>query len=217
MSATEPTEPVMPEIDPILVLCHTFFYDAFSPRMPIDLKNFMPWKSSRFNTNFKSSRFVTDFIIERSADLPIGVHAVFTSQKVFDKFARSFLGEDKFERCFLEEDPPVNDIELVNVLYSAIKVVEQENINQLSDDEGILSICGSIYNLNSAFAPILVSNKPSIEEIAQNFYKDKKGKSIPIPFRILTTEETERLIRDKYPTMSAIIDQEIKQSKYYSV
>lgn len=190
----------------ILVLCHTFFHDAFRPQKPIDAKKFIAWKSSRF---------VANFIIERSADLPIGIHFAFTSQRAFDEFATSFL----------DGNPSTYDVELVNVLYNSIKVFDNEELNKLSDDESVIAICNEIYTFNREFPPILVSNKPSKKEIAESFYRGKKeiakhfhkGKKekVEIPFPILTTEAMEKHLHDTYPEISEKIDEEIEKSGYY--
>jgi len=199
--------PKPPQQKEILVLCHTFFHDAFRPQKPIDVKKFLAWKSSRF---------VADFIIERSADLPIGTHFAFTSQNAFDEFASSFLAGR----------PSTCDIELVNVLYNSMKVVDNVELNELSDDESVIAICNEIYTFNRAFLPILVSNKPSKIEIAESFYskgkkepvkRSRKGKieKIEIPFPILTTEAMETHIHYAYPEIAKKIDEEIEKSGYY--
>jgi hypothetical protein len=191
----------------ILVLCHTFFHDAFRPQKPIDVVKFIAWKSSRF---------VANFIIERSADLPIGTHLAFTSKKAFDEFATSFL----------EGNPSTYDVELVNVLYNSMKICDNEELNKLSDDDGVIAICNEIYTFNRAFLPILVSNKPSKKEVAEIFYskgkkvivkRSRKGKieKVEIPFPILTTEAMENHLHYAYPEISRKIDEEIEKSGYY--
>jgi len=149
-----------------------------------------------------SSRFVTNFIIERQAGLPEGIKFATTSKQAFDTFVSKFH----------EESPSVKQLEIVSVLRNAILIAEHPSINNLSIDESVLVICDIVYS-RSNFPMILISNIPKTTEKAETFYR-KKDPNASIPFPIYTAEETESFLHGRYPDLSAIIDEKIKISKF---
>ena len=124
----------------VLVLCHSFFHDAFRTQSQVDAKVYKAWKSSRF---------VANFIIERQAELPEGSQFATTSQIVFNSFSTKFL----------DGKPSPKLREIVEILHNSIYVVEHPSVNKVSLDDSVFVICDTLFS-RSNFTPILVSNIP---------------------------------------------------------
>ncbi len=180
----------------ILVLCHSFFHNAFRPQKPVDAEKFEVWRSSRF---------IVNLIIEKYAELPEGYYFAVTSLKAFNEFAEKFLSEN----------PSYQNVELVQSLYYAIMVVKSETYNKLSTDEGVIAICDTLHS-RSPYTPILVSNVKKKKRFAEDFYNklEHQAKEVKIPFPIYTIGETEAHLRAKYPDLCEIIDLKTEKSGY---
>lgn len=178
-----------PEI--ILVLCHSFFHDAFRVQRPIDSTKYKVWMSSRF---------VANLIIERQAELPEGLSFAVTSRQVFDDFALKFHGEK----------PSRKQKETVDILRNSIYVIDRPSITALSIDESVLVICDTLYS-RSNYAPILVTNIPKKVERAEEFYhkKDPKAK---IPYPIYTAIQAEPFLRGRFPELCKLVDKRLSTS-----
>jgi len=173
-----------PEI--ILVLCHSFFHDAFRVQRPIDSMKFKIWRSSRF---------VANFIIEKQAELPESSSFAVTSKQVFDDFALKFHGDK----------PSNKQRETVKILRNSIYVVDGPSINKLSIDESILVICDTLYS-RSNYGPILVSNIPKKRVKAEAFYH-KKDPEAKIPYQIYSVIESEAYLRGKFPELCKLVEE----------
>jgi len=178
-----------PEI--ILVLCHSFFHDAFRLQRPVNSIKFQFWASSRF---------VANLIIERQAELPEGSPFAVTSKQVFDSFALKFHGEK----------PSAKQKEIVDILHNSIYVIGHPSINTLSIDDSVLVICDTLYS-RSNYEPILVSNIPKKREKAEEFYhkKDPKAK---IPYPIYSVVKAEPYLRGRFPELCKLVDKRIGNS-----
>jgi len=175
-----------PEV--ILVLCHSFFHDAFRVQRPVDAMKFKIWSSSRF---------VANFIIEKQAELPESSSFAVTSKQVFDHFAIKFHGDK----------PSNKQRETVEILRNSIYVVDGPSINKLSIDESILVICDTLYS-RSNYEPILVSNIPKKRVKAEAFYH-KKSPEAKIPYPIYSVIESEAYLRGKFPELCKLVDERI--------
>ncbi len=173
-----------PEI--ILVLCHSFFNDAFRVQRPVDAMKFKIWSASRF---------VANFIIEKQAELPESSSFAITSKKVFDDFAFRFHGDE----------PSAKQIETVEILRNSIYVVDRSSINNLSIDESVFVISDTLYS-RSNYAPILVSNIPKKRVKAEAFYH-KRDPQAEIPFPIYDVIETEAYLRGRFPELFKLVDE----------
>jgi hypothetical protein len=179
----------VPEI--ILVLCHSFFHNAFRVHRPVDAAKFKIWSSSRF---------VANFIIEKQAELPEGSSFAVTSKQVFDSFALKFHGEK----------PSVKQRETVDILRNSIYVLDHPSVNKLSIDDSVLVICDTLYS-RSNYAPILVTNIPKKIEKAEKFYH-KKDSAAEIPYPIYNVVEAESFLRDRYTELCRLVDNRIRNS-----
>ena len=168
----------------ILVLCHSFFHEAFRP-FELTSKVYKFWKSSFW---------VASFIVERQAELPEGFNFAVTSKQAFDEFATKFLGEK----------PSIKQKETVEILRNSIEVIDGPSITNLSLDDSVFVICDTLYN-RSSYAPILISNVPSEEEKAEAFYS-KKDPNARIPFPIFNAIIAESYLRGTFPELSRIVD-----------
>jgi hypothetical protein len=173
----------------ILVLCHSFFYEAFSIIRPLNEDVYKSWMSSRF---------IANFIIERQAELSEGVMFAGTSKQVFDNFSHKFLGQK----------PSLKQRETVNILRNSIYVVDHPYTNKLSLDESVFVICDIVYSSSNSM-PILVSNIPAKQEKAEAFYQ-KKNPEAKIPFPILNPAYTEAFLKDKFPTICKSVEERIR-------
>lgn len=173
----------------ILVLCHSFFHNAFRPHKPVSPAVFKTWMSSRF---------VANLIIEKQAELPEGSQFAVTSKQVFDSFAIKFHGEK----------PSVKQRETVDILRNSIYVLDHPSIRELSIDESILVICDTLYS-RSSYAPMLVSDIPKKVKKADEFYKKKDSKA-KIPYPIYTAVEAEFILRGRFPELCASVDERTK-------
>lgn len=173
------------ESDIILVLCHSFFHNAFRIQRPVDAIKYKVWESSRF---------IANLIIERQAELPKGFPFATTSKQVFDDFKAKFQGDR----------PSAKLIETVEILRNSIDVIDRPSINKLSIDDSVLVICDTLYSLSS-YKPILISNIPKKVEIAENFYR-KKDITANIPYPIMSTIEAESFLREKFSELSKLVD-----------
>ena len=175
----------------ILVLCHSFFHDAFRPQRPL---------SSAIYKNWMSSRFVANLIIERQAELPEGSIFAVTSKQVFDGFASKFHGEK----------PSAKQKETVEILRNSIYVVDGAAIGNLPIDDSVFVICDTLYS-RSNYEPILVTNIPKKVEKAEEFYhkKDTKAK---IPYPIYSAVQVEPFLRGRFPELCTLVDKRLKNS-----
>jgi len=172
----------------ILVLCHSFFHDAFRLQRPIDTMKFKIWVSSRF---------VANLIIERQAEFPEGSSFAITSQQVFNDFASKFHGEK----------PSAKQKETVAILRNSICVINAPSVIGLSIDDSVLVICDTLYS-RSNYTPILVSNIPKKREKAEEFYHKKDPKAM-IPYPIYSVIEAEPYLRGRFPELCKLVDERI--------
>jgi hypothetical protein len=179
----------VPASEIILVLCHSFFHDAFRVQRPVDATKFKIWMSSRF---------VANLIIEKQAELPEGSPFAVTSKQVFDDFASKFY----------EENPSPKQKETVEILRNSIYIIDAPSITKLSIDESILVICDTLYS-RSNYDPILVSNIPKKGEKAEEFYRKKDPKA-KIPYPIYGVVEAEPFLRGRFPELCRLVDQRIR-------
>ena len=177
------------QAEAILVLCHSFFHDAFRIQRPVKTEQIEVWKSARF---------VANFIIEKKAELPECSTFAITSKKVFQSFAAKFHGDK----------PSQKQKEMVDILRNSIFVTESLPIDNLSLDEGVFAICDTLYS-RSSYSPILVSNIPKKKEQAEAFYQ-KKNPEAKIPFPIYSVAEAEYFLRGRFPELCADVDSRIK-------
>lgn len=175
----------------ILVLCHSFFHDAFRLQKPL---------SPPIYKNWTSSRFVANLIIERQAGLPEGSVFAVTSIQVFDSFASKFHGDN----------PSPKQKETVQILHNSMSVINAPAINNLSIDDSVFVICDTLYS-RSSYEPILVTSIPKKVEKALEFYhkKDPKAK---IPYQIYSAVEMEPFLRGKFPELCNLVDERLKKS-----
>jgi hypothetical protein len=182
----------VPSLEIILVLCHSFFHDAFRTQRPVNETKFKIWMSSRF---------VANFIIERQAELPEGSSFAVTSKQVFDDFACKFYGGK----------PSVKQKEVVDILRNSIYVIDHPSITKLSIDDSVLVICDTLYS-RSNYTPILVSNIPKTIIKVEDFYH-KKDPATNIPYRIYTTVQAEPFLRGRFPELCKLVDERIRKSE----
>jgi len=175
----------------VLVLCHSFFHDAFRPHKPLDSNVFKTWTSSRF---------VANLIIEKQARLSEGSFFAFTSKQVFDSFASKFEGDK----------PSAKLIETVQILHNSMYVVGGNALKNLSDDDSVFVICDILYS-RSNYKPILVSDIPKKVEKAEAFYH-KQDANAKIPYPICNAIEVELILRDKFPELCNLVDRRLKKS-----
>jgi hypothetical protein len=168
----------------ILVLCHSFFHEAFRP-LELTPEVYKFWKSAVF---------VASIIVERQAELPEGAQFAITSKQVFDSFKVKFLGDK----------PSPRRIETVEILRNSLDVIDRPSIAKLSVDDSVFVICDTLYN-RSSYAPILISNIPKKEGKAESFYR-KKDPDAKIPFPIFNTITTESYLRGRFPELSRLVD-----------
>jgi hypothetical protein len=178
--------------DIILVLCHSFFHDAFRLQMPVNAAKFATWRSSHF---------VANLIIEKQAEIPEGTYFTITSKQVFDDFASKFEGEK----------PSPRQKETVEILRNSIAIIEGASIINLSLDDSVFAICDTLYS-RSNYAPLLISDIPKKKEKAEAFYQKKNPKA-KIPFPIYTVAETELFLRGRFPDLSASVDERIRNTE----
>ena len=175
----------------VLVLCHSFFHDAFRPHKPLDSNVFKTWTSSRF---------VANFIIEKQARLSEGSFFAFTSKQVFDSFALKFEGDKPSDKL----------IETVQMLHNSMFVVGGNALKDSSDDDSVFVICDILYS-RSDYKPILVSNIPKKVEKAEAFYHKKDAKA-KIPYPICDVMQTESILRERFPELCTFVDERLKRS-----
>jgi hypothetical protein len=168
----------------ILVLCHSFFHEAFRP-LELTPEVYKFWKSATF---------VASIIIERQAELPEGAQFAVTSKQVFDSFKAKFLGDK----------PSQKRIETVEILRNSIEVIDRPSIANLSIDDSVFVICDTLFN-RSSYAPILISNVQKKEAKAEEFYR-KKDQNAKIPFPIFNTIIAESYLRGRFPDLSRLVD-----------
>jgi hypothetical protein len=173
----------------ILVLCHSFFHDAFCIQRPLNETLFKNWLSSRF---------VANLIIERQAELPEGSAFAVTSEQVFSSFASKFHGQN----------PSYRQKELVNILRNSIYVINSPSLGKLTIDDSVLVICDTLYS-RSNYTPILVTNIPKKREKAAEFYH-KKDSDAKIPYQIYTAGEAEPFLRGRFPELVTSVDKRMK-------
>lgn len=183
-----------PSVQPrkiILVLCHSFFHDAFRVEKPL---------TSAVYKNWLASRFVANLIIERQAELPEGSNFAVTSKQVFDNFASKFHGDN----------PSTKQKETVEILHSSIYVVEGSAIGNLSIDDSVLVICDTLYSLSN-FEPKLITSIPKKIGKAEEFYH-KKDPNAKIPYLIYNAVQAELFLRGRFPELCALVDERLKDS-----
>lgn len=148
--------------------------------------------------NHGNPYFVTNFIIERQAELPENSQFATTSKKAFDSFALKFIGRK----------PSDKQKKAATLLGNSLYIVVHPSISKLSLHEGVLVICDTLYS-RSKYKPILVSNIPKKVELAEVFYH-KKDSATKIPYPIYDTIETEAFLRKTFPDLSKLVDARIK-------
>lgn len=170
------------EGDPVLVLCHTIFHDAFRWQKDTDPKKVETWMRTRF---------VMNFIIEKKAESPKLDIAV-TSKPAFDNFAEKVL----------EEGLPKDEYELIGVLKNSLLVVDETEVTDLGKDESVIAICDTLYS-RSKYRPLLVTNASGKKEYAESFYEDS-GIDLEeegIPFRIVGVKEAKDILEENFPAL----------------
>lgn len=184
------------ESEAILVLCHSFFHDAFRPQKPVDAEKIKMWISSRF---------ITNFILEKQAETPEESAFAVTSRSAFDSFVNTFLSEN----------PSINLVEIVAILSNAIYIAEAKSFNQLPIDEGVIAICDTLYS-RSNYAPILVTNIPKKVSMVEDFYAKStpEREKVKIPFPIYRTVEAEMFLRGRFSELCKAVDKRIEESGY---
>jgi hypothetical protein len=173
----------------ILVLCHSFFHNAFRLQRPVDGVKFKIWTSSRF---------IANLIIERQAELPEGCIFAVTSKQVFESFSQKFLGDKPSDKL----------IEAVEILRNSLTIAQGSAISNLSIDDSVFVICDTLFS-RSTYEPVLVSDIPKKEEKAKEFYQ-KKDPNVVIPYHIYTVVEVEVFLRGSFQDLSAIVDERMK-------
>jgi hypothetical protein len=173
----------------ILVLCHSFFHDAFRVQKPVTPDLFRNWLSSRF---------VANLIIERQAELSEGSTFAVTSLQAFTTFALKFHGDK----------PSYRQKELVEILSNSICVIDAPSVTKLSVDDSVLVICDTLYS-RSKYTPILVTSIPKKREKAEEFYR-KKEPDAKIPYQIYTPAEAEIYLRGSFPELAALVEKRMK-------
>jgi hypothetical protein len=168
----------------VLVLCHSVFHDAFRLRA-LSTKTVGAWKSSRF---------IANFIILQKAEKPDCIFAI-TSKQALAHFAVRFLGEK----------PSQKQKEIVLALGSSLIIVDNASIQKLDVDDSVIVLCDIWYSFSN-FVPILVSNIPKKVEMSEEFYH-QKDKTAVVPYKILSTAECEKFLRERYPELSEEVDQ----------
>lgn len=170
--------------EPILVLCHSFFHDAF--------RNYPKFEIDTFKNSI-SARAVARAIIDRQAELPEGRWLAVTSKKVFDDFLQKFELESKTGERY----------EIVEILKNTIFIAPDEEINGLDLDESVIALADILYNRSKYNPVILVTNVPSKMEMCIEFYKKSIGiarfKETDIPFTLADTKETELFLKARFP------------------
>ncbi len=173
----------------VLVLCHSFFHDAFRLQRPVDEAKFKIWMSLRF---------VANLIIERQAELPEGCIFAVTSKQVFESFSQKFLGDK----------PSGKLMEAVEILQNSITVLDAPAISNLSIDDSVLVICDTLFS-RSNYEPVLVSDIPKKVEKAKEFYQKKDSNAV-IPYHIYSAVEAEFFLRGGFPDLSTTVDERMK-------
>ncbi len=177
-----------PKIDnqsePMLVLCHSFFHDAF--------RNYPVFEIETYK-NSVSARAVARAIINRQAELPEGRWVAVTSKTVFDSFLQTFELEAKGGERY----------EIVEILKNTILVLPDKEINDLTVDDGIIALADILYNRSKYNPVILVTNIPSKMQMCIDFYKKTIGvdrfKETDIQFILADTQATELFLKTKFP------------------
>ena len=95
---------------------------------------------------------------------------------------------------------------------NSIYVIDGASVNKLSLDDSVLVICDTLYS-RSNYSPILVSNIPKKREKAEDFYH-KKDATTKIPYPIYTAIEAQLYLRDKFPELSKLVDERIRESEH---
>jgi hypothetical protein len=176
------------DTEPILVLCHTFFHNAF--------RNFGGFTMDDFDI-WKSTTFLARFIIERQSELPERQYIASTSQNVFDDF------KEKFEL----DEPTGRRWEMVEILKNMIFICDNPSINKLEINDGIITMADVLYSRSKYSPVILVTTMPKKLDIAKEFYglPDKNFKESDIPFQIYSPLQTEAFLKGKFPELCKIV------------
>lgn len=175
--------------DTILVLCHSFFHDAFSLEKPLTLATYKNWLSSRF---------VANFIIDIQAELPEGSIFAVTAKQVFDSFALKYSGTKA----------SANQKKAIELLRNSIAIIDRPTVCSLSIDESVFVICDTLYS-RANYEPILVSSIQKKTNKAEEFYH-KKNPNATIPFSIYTPIGTEAFLRGRFPELCKQVDERTK-------
>jgi hypothetical protein len=113
----------------VLILCHSFFHDAFRMQKEVTTNVWKTWMSSHF---------IANLIIERQSELPEESQFATTSQQVFDSFASKFQGDN----------PSARLIETLDILRNSIYIIKHPSVTKLSLDEQ--RICNLRYSVFSS-------------------------------------------------------------------
>jgi hypothetical protein len=177
----------------VLVLHHTYLHDAFR-----DYPNF---NMDRFD-ELKSCRFVARFIIEKQTD-NTSIEVAITSDKVYKAFIEKFKTTEKTAGAY----------RFLQILDKLIIKVDTPDIIKLDEEEGVIAIADKIFSTSSDYEPIIVITKSARDNFlnkAEEFYRATlKEKFTVIPFRILTVEEAQPFLEDKYAAICQMIKERI--------
>lgn len=115
---------------------------------------------------------------------------------------------ETFAQKFLAGKPSPKQKEIVDILRNSIGVFDGAAIKNLSIDDSVFVICDTLYS-RSTYDPILVSNVPKKVEKATEFYH-KKDPEANIPYPIYTVEQTELILRGRFPELCVLVDDRIR-------
>jgi hypothetical protein len=169
---------------PVLVLCHTVFNDVF--------RNY-----EEPTPHQESAKFLIRYIIEKQANLTDGYRIPFTSEQVKD----SIWGKLPYNQGH-SDLPAQLAIVLENLICSVKPPVE--NL-----DESVIIIADILSSRVEDV--ILVTNMPKKKEHVLAFYQksektSKRWKEKDIPFKIATTTELKKMLREKDPDTCNAVD-----------
>jgi hypothetical protein len=173
----------------VLVLHHTYFHNTF--------RSYPEFSPESFN-EFKSCRFIARFIIEKKTDNTSAEIATSTKKAYGDFF-------DDFEK----KANTYGAFKFKKILEKLIYLADSDDIVKLDKEEGVIAWADKIYSTSNDYEPILVVTKEAKDKFNQKaiaFYKATLGeKFTTIPFRILSVEEAEKFLVDRYANICSIL------------
>lgn len=168
---------------PMYVLCHTVFHNAFRSGQFKDSDGIEPFLA------WLRARFISDFIIETDSELHERDYCAITSKKIFDEL------ESKIEA----DGYSPKEQDSLAILKNSILCVDDERINELGNEEGIIIIADTLSNRGNYETIVISEMKDKNYQRALDFYKEQLGEDNPtIPFMIKTTGETLEYLRHKF-------------------